>query len=254
MRFVRRIKNKNFVRQASHPGRTSPARAGFTLIELLVVVAIIAILAAILFPVFAQAREKARQSQCLSNLRQFGMAGLMYAQDYDEVLPLYGYNALQYWCGGRDASPGKLDPTRGLIYPYVKSGSLQKCPSYTGSDNLGGMGYGYNGRIINPSASLAELTRPSETIFFGDAGIRGFAYGPDADPNGVNETIQIDPPSSWFGYPSIDFRHQSMANFVFLDGHVKPTKRDAFIQELPASEQDASRKIKFFGDRLMARQ
>lgn len=62
-------------------------RNGFTLIELLVVIAIIAILAAILFPVFAQAREKARQTMCLSNSRQMGLAVQMYTQDYDEVLP-----------------------------------------------------------------------------------------------------------------------------------------------------------------------
>ncbi|MCS7065311.1 MAG: DUF1559 domain-containing protein, partial [Fimbriimonadales bacterium] len=61
-------------------------RRGFTLIELLVVIAIIAILAAILFPVFAQAREKARQSQCNSNLRQLGFAHIMYLQDYDEQM------------------------------------------------------------------------------------------------------------------------------------------------------------------------
>ena len=62
-------------------------RSGFTLIELLVVIAIIAILAAILFPVFAQAREKARQTTCLSNLKQLGTAAQMYAQDYEERLP-----------------------------------------------------------------------------------------------------------------------------------------------------------------------
>jgi prepilin-type N-terminal cleavage/methylation domain-containing protein len=63
-------------------------RNGFTLIELLVVIAIIAILAAILFPVFAQAREKARQTQCLSNMRQMGLAVQMYLQDFDERFPL----------------------------------------------------------------------------------------------------------------------------------------------------------------------
>src|SRR5947209_15517704 len=62
-------------------------KKGFTLIELLVVIAIIAILAAILFPVFARAREKSRQISCLSNLKNIGLATLMYAQDYDETFP-----------------------------------------------------------------------------------------------------------------------------------------------------------------------
>src|SRR6266536_4639298 len=65
-----------------------PRRSGFTLIELLVVIAIIAILAALLFPVFARAREQARKTTCLSNLKQIGAGMLMYAQDYDETLPI----------------------------------------------------------------------------------------------------------------------------------------------------------------------
>ena len=97
-------------------------RKGFTLIELLVVIAIIAILAAILFPVFAQAREKARTISCLSNMKQIGLGQLMYAQDYDE----------RFTCG---VLPNPGDPAfmgmgwAGQMYPYVKNSQLFKCPN-----------------------------------------------------------------------------------------------------------------------------
>ncbi len=92
---------------------------GFTLIELLVVIAIIAILAAILFPVFAQAREKARTISCTSNMKQLGAAVMMYVQDYDEHFP-FGNNWREYtdMCG-----------SKGEIYPYVKNNAVWTCPS-----------------------------------------------------------------------------------------------------------------------------
>ncbi len=102
-------------------------RNGFTLIELLVVIAIIALLAAILFPVFAQAREKARQTACVSNLKQIGLAVRMYVQDYDETFPIFhAYNS---------AVPPGQPGHKGVeaeLEPYAKSRDLFRCPDDNG--------------------------------------------------------------------------------------------------------------------------
>ena len=113
---------------------------GFTLIELLVVIAIIAILAAILFPVFARAREAARKATCLSNLKQIALAALMYAQDYDEVLPTASANGWR--CSAHAVDPanqyttdwtglGSLDfwQLPDLLTPYIKSLDIFNCPT-----------------------------------------------------------------------------------------------------------------------------
>jgi prepilin-type N-terminal cleavage/methylation domain-containing protein/prepilin-type processing-associated H-X9-DG protein len=138
----------------------------FTLIELLVVIAIIAILAAILFPVFAQARDKARQATCLSNLKQMGTALMMYTQDHDETYPpTYTY--------GDPTATSNLDGTgihhwSGFIQPYVKNVRIFVCPS----DRIGGLpptnfslagnnaGAGIPGGAVSFTAGLQDEQAP----------------------------------------------------------------------------------------------
>ncbi len=137
------------VRKTAMPSPFSLKSRAFTLIELLVVIAIIAVLAAILFPVFAQARGSARQIQCASNMRQIGMALRMYATDYDETwvpvaIParLKGAAPVQMWIGydnanwgleggfyGRINMPAIRKPRPGGIDPYIKNDALRRCPS-----------------------------------------------------------------------------------------------------------------------------
>jgi prepilin-type N-terminal cleavage/methylation domain-containing protein len=142
-------------------------RSAFTLIELLVVIAIISILAAILFPVFAQAREKARQTTCASNEHQLGLGFLQYVQDYDQTFPVgqTGYTDGVGWAGE--------------IYPYVKSVKVYTCPDDPTTNIINGEGfgetdyadsYGFNRNLANaiwvgnPTNTLATLTAPAKTV------------------------------------------------------------------------------------------
>src|SRR6266540_1241660 len=163
-------------------------RPAFTLIELLVVIAIIVILAALLFPVFAQARDRARQATCLSNLQQIGSGLAMYIQDYDERLPTcctpgraftftwqrdaLGGACAQVGINGGTSSDTFLGPEQTppryiqeLLHPYVRNTQLWFCPSvgkdrrYRGNRSL--PTYGYNGTtymwhyIADPTVSAA---------------------------------------------------------------------------------------------------
>ncbi len=101
---------------------------GFTLIELLVVIAIIAILAAILFPVFSQAREAARKTACLSNCRQIGTGLMIYAQDYDETLPAAAFDYYPQYSINDLRNPKWND----VLEPYVKNEAIFNCPSDSG--------------------------------------------------------------------------------------------------------------------------
>ncbi len=186
--------------------RASRSRGAFTLIELLVVIAIIAILAAILFPVFAQAREKARQTSCLSNMKQWSLGFQMYVQDYDEQFPLaYGWYPGFGWLQGfihdfpADWETIVTDPAEMAAYqalwansvqPYVKNMELAACPSgspyqFPGVDysaanqrkKPGSSSYAFNGDLH--TYPLAGVVAPSEVILLtegaGKVKFEGFA-------------------------------------------------------------------------------
>src|SRR5579871_1779259 len=121
-------------------------RKGFTLIELLVVIAIIAILAAILFPVFAQARASARASVCVSNVKQFALGVLMYAQDYDETIPILDYGKCDWGdnpctipnLGIPGTDPNEQDTMfAGHVQPYIKNRDITYCPEAGKSNWVG---------------------------------------------------------------------------------------------------------------------
>jgi len=165
------------------------SRKGFTLIELLVVIAIIAILAAILFPVFAQAREKARSISCESNLKQLALAAIMYTEDYDETFPMgneFGFN--------NNFSTSNLEGWPYEILPYIKSFGVYQCPD----DALGGVKV-TGGPLEDISYAANGLWDP----FINSTGTNGCEglmcdYGemPTSDPNGVVKLGGVNEPDS----------------------------------------------------------
>ncbi len=176
-------------------------RRGFTLIELLVVIAIIAILAAILFPVFARAREKARQASCLSNVKQAVLAGLMYAQDYDERLCSQTMNP-----ASTEGYPMWYD----LIQPYIKNDQMRRCPSVASSS----MGYGWHVQIPRTGYALDSVGKTAETILVADNNAtRGFLRA------GIGGCSHGDCVNGQFAA-----RHNDVGNCGFIDGHAKALK------------------------------
>ena len=186
--------------------QTRRRATAFTLIELLVVIAIIAILAAILFPVFAQAREKARAISCISNLRQIGVASSMYTQDFDETYPL-GYtwdenNGVwggDMWTVSLQPYIQKYGPANGNIINGELTGisNVYTCPSIRFTKDTNGnpvnnsIAYGYNKNSLTkgwttigtlhtfPGVNQAALKSPASLVVFADAA----NIDPKSDPN-----------------------------------------------------------------------
>jgi prepilin-type N-terminal cleavage/methylation domain-containing protein/prepilin-type processing-associated H-X9-DG protein len=206
-------------------------RSGFTLIELLVVIAIIAILAAILFPVFAQARDKARQASCLSNTRQMATSMLMYVQDYDETFP-------------KDTHDGQKTFWMDYLQPYVKNTSIWRCPSRTDSTlhvnkerandftaygiNWFFLGTFYANTKIKvdgvtytsvPVCSLGSVSAPAQTIMVAESQW----YDGKLTQDGV--LCYVYPPGidwKWaLPYGALSRRHSEGGNIAYCDGHVQ---------------------------------
>ncbi len=206
----------------------------FTLIELLVVIAIIAILAAILFPVFAQAKAAAKKTASLSNVKQIGLAWMMYAQDYDDGLMrarTVGAERTYYWWGSWDGTA--LRPEEGLLYPYTKSQGVSADPSFAASmrTNLGLTGYGYNYAYLSPSTydaswnevavsvSYGQIGSPAETVGFAAcARINNWDY---ATPR-LEGNAYLEPPS--YNFPSFHGRNNGVGVIAWTDGHANAMK------------------------------
>ena len=209
----------------------------FTLIELLVVIAVTAVLAALLFPVFAQAREKARALSCLNNVRQCGMSFTLYLQDYDEVTPCMGAGR-EWWTN---------------LYPYTKSIEVYYCPDRNeGSDQRQPFGkgaiftlahysgYGYNwgplvwrggGLLEREVEVLSPTPQPTRDGFAEGKPLPAilspaatFAMGDTYDTPRQGLTI-ASAAETWKGTRNAALRHsEGVFNYSFVDGHAKALK------------------------------
>lgn len=208
-------------------------RVGFTLIELLVVISIIAILAAILFPVFGRARENARRSSCLSNQKQIGLAIMQYAQDYDE----------RYMTTQHDDLP-TLYPWFKPLQSYIKSEQLFHCPSMpdeVAATDLPGEPGGVGHPIVDTdyivngfwahNATVAGFQNSAEQIMVAErtADFAGFDYHPWPEAGNPPEFDNIS-----------RNRHFDGSNFLFADGHAKWLKWEATLRPAVKDPSDAT--------------
>lgn len=194
----------------SHSREQAAPIGAFTLIELLIVIAIIAILAAILFPVFARARENGRRASCSSNEKQLVLAGLQYAQDHDERL------------FGAYLGPASKQVTwMNRLQPYLKNTQIFKCPSESDPDIVGGItsanvSYCFNNYYLQDpqgttgqasGQALAAIENVSETVIFAEM-TNGTGTRYVCRPGATSSTKPLTP-------------HLDGTNFAFVDGHVK---------------------------------
>jgi prepilin-type N-terminal cleavage/methylation domain-containing protein len=251
-------------------------RKAFTLIELLTVIAILAILAAILMPVFVQVRNYAQKYVAGQSMQKLSTVTSMYMSDYDDTYPLAYYpldnNRRQNWFGVVDAD-GEVDPDTSLLRMYIK-GKIQPDAALNARPWQGDKtGYGYNWGYLgsdfyvqggqttwlacaNPAIG-SSLGEPADTYVYGTS-IFFFASWLEGGDNVAYRYGFIDPPKTWFGNPTMDFRHMGVrtvdehrhevtstgeALVVFADGHLrsvsqKEVKNKAFMRNPEWEEEE----------------
>ena len=199
---------------------TRSRRGGFTLIEILVVIAVIAILAAILFPVFSQAREKARQTSCASNMRQIGLAVGMYLQDYEHYVPdlVFGQppQYIVYWM----KHPSARAAERYLLEPYIRNDGIRICPSRKNRDGRytinGWFGEPFGVSETSPQGQLdAAVPNPSSTLIVWEHSVSASSCvtGQYGGTGGM--------PDPQAGISHWESNHHQGFNALWCDGHVK---------------------------------
>jgi prepilin-type N-terminal cleavage/methylation domain-containing protein/prepilin-type processing-associated H-X9-DG protein len=215
--------------------RRAPA---FTLIELLIVVVIIGVLAGLLLPALAGAKESARAAICKSNLHQLTLAALLYCQYNDDYFPPSSWDLntrnLHRWHGVRDTTREPFDFKRSPLYELLKGDRVKACPSFaqylTGFE-AGCGGYGYNDDYIGSGrgvpddlssgpARRAMLRDPSNTVLFADAAF----LGGEGSGSLIEYSFITEPLFEAWGKcpstPSVHFRHRGYANVSWCDGHI----------------------------------
>ena len=221
------MKSRRSIRSAADPG-------AFSMVELLVVIAILGILSTLLLPALAGARHCARSASCTSNLRQLGVATQLYWDENDGAAFRFRGAATNggdiFWFGWLERGEEgqrRLDPTRGVLWPYLGSREVQNCPELPTRGPafkpkaLGGSGgYGYNLHLSAPAAHppvrAAAIPQPALTAVFADA-----AQVNDFQPPATPERPLLEP----FHYvntteATAHFRHQQRSLVVFADTHV----------------------------------